>query len=243
MHQLSELGIFAWENGKKAWKEFLHRNLGPPFFPLKTGYGIWLLRSENTRLIIPLVTGLGKPWVSDYQAIPLAEGFSQPPVSLASSHLLPVLKKRGKTYFPSLKSQVFPMLTSKNKFVLQSIHWVSKTDTLPVLEAPSLLLKYQFHAKDGISTLVANYQFQNSESSLVDSLIFSFWHSEPGPYLKSNPENFLNIEAPEFEKQRRYPLPNTEEGKGAFTPIPFRDEFFLAPKPGQKVNWNVTFSF
>jgi hypothetical protein len=241
VHALLDQGIKEIKLSQSPLKKFNQSQEGSHFFPLKTGYGIWILRSKENRIIIPIVTGLGKPVASDYQPIPFAEGISMPPVALANSHILPVWKKNGKIYVPIMKASKYPF--GKNQsMALHSTIWASKTDTLNREVSPLFTIEYQYLQTKSGPELNCNYSIKNLSPNQNDSLVFSYWHSSEGPYeIRKKPWPYL-ITAPDFTQSRILHLPDAEEGKGAFTKLPYRNEFVL--KPGRdKARWKVQIRF
>ena len=214
--------------------------IGNNFFKLKDQYGIWVIRSQNTRLVVPIVTGIGRPKNSDYQPIPFAEGISEPPVGLATTHLLPGIYKNGKMYLPDLKLVSKPKSENPDSIILETRQWISKSDTLPWEVSPLLTAAYKFSKSDSSNKFSMKYKLQNLEKAGPDSIVYSIWKSKwrGSPYEIDDFEPGWEIAAPGFmQKEFTHDL-KSQEGRGAFTGLPGRTDM-VSYKPNRNLYWNV----
>ena len=223
---------------------YSHYKQGNNFFKLKNNYGIWVISSLNSRLVIPIVTGIGKPKNSDYQPIPFAEGISEPPVNLQTTHLLPGIYKNGKMYMPDLKLVSNPKRENTDSIQLKSSLWISKSDTLSEDLSPTLYVVYQYSKSEVNNQFSMKYSFDNLEKVNADSIVYSIWKSKwkGSPYESGSFTPTWNIQAPDFAlKEFKHDL-TKPEGKGAFTSLPKRTDLLLKSPKGN-LNWTVKLNF
>jgi len=237
IHEINDAGFAGVDFRKYRYLISINR-----FFKLKENYGLWIIRNKNTRITIPFVTGIGKPTNSDYQPIPFAEGISEPPVGIATTHLIPGIYKNGKMYLPKLSLTKFPEELQGNYLYADSVQlsafkWISKSDTLPADSAP--VLKVVYVNKNHVFSMV--YRLQNLESVHADSLVYSIWKSK----WKGSPYEVKGVEAPKWEidanvfEQKEYIHDLMKpEGRGAFTALPNRTELVLK-NPAQTLKWEI----
>ena len=214
------------------------------FFELKDKFGIWVIKTQNTRLIIPLVTGIGKPKNSDYQPIPFAEGISEPPVNLPTTHLLPGIYKRGKMYLPDLKLVSFPKGKNPDPIQLETGLWISKSDTLPADSSPILKVLYRYSKSETKSQLAMHYSLENKENIQADSVVYSIWQSKwkGSPYEMGSYVPHWEILANDFaQKEFAHDL-SKPDGRGAFTALPNRTDL-VKKSPKENLKWAVKLNF
>lgn len=207
-------------------------------FHLKENYRIWSIRTKTTRIIVPLVTGIGKPTNSDYQPILFAEGISEPPVGLATTHLLPGIYRNGNLYLP--KMEFMPIRTKRiDSIVLRSSVWISKVDTLPAISSPNLLSVYQYQSKN--NTFVLKYVLDNLDQTNSDSLLYSIWKSKwtGSPYEIAGRSPKWEIKAPDFEETHLVNDITKPEGRGAFTALPETVRLKLKSIKQPNVSWQI----
>jgi hypothetical protein len=217
---------------------------GNNFFKLKDNYGLWVIRSQNTRLVVPIVTGIGKPKNSDYQPIPFAEGISEPPVNMPTTHLLPGIYKNGKMYLPDLKLVSVSRTDNPDSILLESTQWISKTDTLSMGNSPRLKVVYQYSKVDSKNQFSMNYSLENQDKTNPDSIVYSIWKSKwiGSPYQMGSFNPKWEIKAPDFTQKEFIHDLMKPEGRGAFTALPGRTD--LVVKSSKKdLYWNIQLNF
>lgn len=236
MHGLREIHPYA--NGVVWTKASDETKMEPKFFPLKQGYGLWLHTFQATRVVIPVVTGIGKPTHSDYMPIPFAEGISMPPVALASSHLTPTIRHDGKLYQPLWQLGISNPSLATN-FSLEAEVWISAKDTLPASYAPKITMRCK-PRKNGLRLHYAASLSQSIPKN--DSLIFSIFYPDfvRNPYAKSGDFKW-KFSGGNWLSETRNLNPTESTAKGAFTRLE-KQEIFTHPL-SKDLSWKADLIF